>query len=100
MTIGNLLTIRGSGLKIKADEAHRNEAGLFFEDSGGGRTRARIVAVNEPKTLKVTVPEELTELEAYTLVVVTQGSTKRNGRLLKEMRTIRSWFTLTAQSWN
>jgi len=48
----------------------------------------------------VTVPEELTELEAYTLVVVTQGSTKRNGRLLKEMRTIRSWFTLTAQSWN
>ena len=98
MTIGNLLTIRGSGLKIKADEAHRNEAGLFFEDSNDGRTRARIVAVNEPKTLKAAVPEGLTEWEAYTLVVVTQGSTKRNGRLLKETRTIRSGFTLTAQA--
>ena len=98
MTTGRLLTIRGSGLKIKADEAHRDEAGLFFEDAGGGRTRARTVAVNEPKTLKAFVPEELTEGEAYTLVVVTQGSTKRNGRLLKEMRTIRSDFTLSVQA--
>jgi hypothetical protein len=32
MTIGNLLTIRGYGLKIEGDKDHKDEVGLWFDD--------------------------------------------------------------------
>jgi hypothetical protein len=32
MTVGNLLTIRGYGLKIEGDDEHKNEVGLWFDD--------------------------------------------------------------------
>ena len=96
-TIGGFLTVRGAGLKIKADDAHRVEAGLFFEAANGARVPAPSLAVNEPLTLKTLVPDTLTPGEAYSLVVVTQGSVKKNDRILKETRTICSMFTLTAR---
>jgi hypothetical protein len=96
-TIGNLLTIRGHGLKIEGDEAHRDEAGLFFEaDDGAVLVKTEIIAVNEPRTLKVIVPA-LEAGKEYTLMVVTQTSAKHGGGLLKNTREIRSEFMVTAQ---
>ena len=98
MTIGNILTIQGSGIKIDAEEAYRAEAGLFFESEGGAAVQANIIAVNEPRTLKVLVPAALTAGTAYRLKIVTQTSARTGAHLLKEPREIYSDFTLTAQA--
>jgi hypothetical protein len=96
-TIGGVLTVHGHGLKIKADEANRAHAGLFFADSDGGLTRAKVM-VNEPLTLKAIVPADLTVGAAYTLVVVTQGSARTSDHILKELREAHSRFALTIQA--
>jgi len=95
-TIGNILTVHGLGLKIEADEAHKDRAGLFFEDEEGILIRAPGIAVNQPLTLKAAVPAALTAGKAYTLAVVTQSSMKHGSTLLKEPRKMRSEFTLIA----
>jgi len=92
-TGGNILTIHGFGLKIEGD---KDEVGLFFHPvSGGPETKAEIVAVNEPRTLKVIVPL-LTSPNPYILRLVTQSSSKGGGALLKTKREVRSDFTLRA----
>jgi hypothetical protein len=96
VTIGNLLTIRGSGLKLESDTAHADEAGFFFVDESGGKVKATIVAVNEPRTLKVIAPAGLVAGTDYHLLVVTQGSAKSSKTLLKNLREVRSEFKLTA----
>jgi hypothetical protein len=96
-TIGNLLTIRGFGLKIEGDEAHKDSIGLFFEPEGSGTVvKTDIIAVNEPRTLKVIVPV-LEAGKAYIMKIVTQSSTKGGGGLLKNTREMRPDFNLTAQ---
>jgi hypothetical protein len=96
-TIGGVLTVRGHGLKIESDEAHRDHAGLFFADPDGGLTRAKVM-VNEPLTLKAIVPPDLTAGAAYTLVVVTQSSARKSGHVLQEPHEARSRFALTIQA--
>ena len=59
---------------------------------------AKVLAVNEPKTLKAVVPPGLTEGTAYTLRVVTQSSAKTHTHLLKELRVMNSEFTITAHT--
>jgi hypothetical protein len=98
MTIGNLLTIRGYGLKIEGDKEHTDEVGLFFDDGQGSLVKAEIVAVNEPRTLKAIVPATLGVGGEYTLKVVTQSSAKGNGGILKTVREVRSDFKLTVQN--
>ncbi|MDR2730845.1 MAG: DUF4469 domain-containing protein [Treponema sp.] len=96
-TIGNLLTVHGYGLKIEGDEARHGEVGLFFEpEEGGTAVKTEIIAVNEPRTLKVIVPA-LEAGKAYILKIVTQSSAKSSYHRLKETRVMRSEFTLTAQ---
>ncbi|MDR1107920.1 MAG: DUF4469 domain-containing protein [Spirochaetaceae bacterium] len=98
MTLGNLLDIRGYGLKIEADDLHKDEAGLFFDDGQNPPIKAEILAVNEPRTLKAIVPAALTVGAEYTLKVVTQSSVHTSGHILKEVRNITSDFKLTAQA--
>jgi hypothetical protein len=98
VTIGGLVTIHGSGLKIESDGAHKADAGLYFEDGAGTRVKAAILAVNEPRTLKAIAPAGLTAGTAYHLLVVTQSTVKSGGALLKNVREVRSEFTLTAQT--
>jgi hypothetical protein len=95
-TIGSILTIRGHGLKIEADDAHKAEAGVYFVDSSGSKVKVVSIAVNEPKTLKVIVPTGLTAGTAYTLEVVTWSALKGNTAPLKTVRTMDSDFSLTA----
>jgi hypothetical protein len=96
-TVGGLITIRGLALKIEADAAHRGEAGLYFDDGSGAPVKAEMLAINQPRTLKAVIPPGLRHGIAYTLLIITQGSPKGHGTLLKETREIRSDFTLTAQ---
>jgi hypothetical protein len=94
-TKGNLLTIRGSGLKIEADEANKAGEGLYFvEKISKNPIKAAIIAVNEPKTIKVMVPPSLTT-GPYFLKIVTRSSAKSSGSLLKQTREVISDFTLT-----
>jgi hypothetical protein len=97
-TIGDILTIRGHGLKVESDEAHKDEAGVFFEAADRTRVKCKRIAVNESKTLKVIVPASLAAGTAYTLVVVTQSSLKGNTAPLKTVRTVESDFSITAAS--
>jgi hypothetical protein len=98
MTLGNILTVHGAGLKIESDEAHQNDAGLFFEDGQGAAVKAEAIAVNEPRTLKAVVPVSLTAGTAYRLKIVTQSSARGGGAPLKNLREVHSLFTLTAQT--
>ncbi|MDR2731377.1 MAG: DUF4469 domain-containing protein [Treponema sp.] len=96
-TIGNLLTIHGYGLKIEGDDARKDSVGLFFEpEEGGAAVKTEIIAVNEPRTLKVIVPA-LEAGKSYILKIVTQSSAKGGGSLLKNTREMRPEFSLTAQ---
>jgi hypothetical protein len=94
LTPGNLLHIRGTGLKIAHDSKpeHVNEAGLWFvrADDPASRTRAAAVAVNEPRRLVALIPPGLPPGHEYCIEVVTQSSLRHGGRLLKDIRTVRS----------
>jgi hypothetical protein len=95
-TIGNLLKVNGSGLKIDGDEEHKDITGLFFEpEDGGAPVKTEIIAVNEPRTLKVIVPA-LEAGKAYILKIVTQSSTKGHSSIRKQVREVRAEFSLTA----
>jgi hypothetical protein len=98
MTIGNLLTIRGYGLKIEAEAKYADQAGPFFDGGENPPVKAEILAVNEPRTLKAIVPASLAAGKDYTLKVVTQSSVKHGVTLLKNLREVRSEFILTAQN--
>jgi len=98
-TLGNLLTVHGNGLKISCDETHEDKVGLYFESECGCMSvKTQIIAVNEPRTLKVIVPHGLKPGEVYKLKIVTQSSAKTQSHLLKSIRELRSDFTLTAQA--
>jgi hypothetical protein len=96
-TIGNILTIHGYGLKIESDEEHTEQAGVFFVPTPGVPIKAKVIAVNENRTLKVLVPAELVEGKAYQIAVETWSSAKHTGAPLKKARDIRSEFMVTAQ---
>ena len=96
MTVGNILTIHGTGIKIEGDDAHRDLVGVFFVPNPGVPIKASVIAVNSPKTLKVLVPPGLTVGTAYQVAVETQSSVKGAGALVKKVRDIRSDFTLIA----
>jgi hypothetical protein len=98
MTLGDLLVIRGYGLKIEADAKHADEAGLFFDDGENPPVKASIIAVNEPRTVKAIVPASLINGADYTLKIATQSSAKGSSGLLKSPREIHSEFKLTAHS--
>jgi hypothetical protein len=97
VTINNLITIYGIGLKIESDTEHANQVGLFFVDNGGIETKADIIAVNEPKTLKTIVPSTLTASWSYSIRVRTQSGVKGNA-ILKTVREITSDFNVIAQN--
>ena len=98
MTIGNLLVLRGYGLKIEADADHQDQAGLFFDDGSSAPVKADILAVNEPRTLKAIVPASLTAGKDYTIAIITQSPVRHGSGVLKNLREVRSEFKLTAHS--
>jgi hypothetical protein len=95
-TVGNILTVRGYGLKLEAPDGY--SPGVFFKQQTGVPIEATVIAVNEPRTLKLLVPSGLKNGEAYQLVIQTWSSPKHSGSVLKKMRDMRSEFTLTANA--
>jgi hypothetical protein len=93
-TVGNILTVHGYGLKLESPTGF--SPGVFFKPATGVPIEATVIAVNEPRTLKLVVPAALTDGEAYSLVVQTWSSAKGHGNMIKDMRDMRSDFTLTA----
>ena len=96
MTIGNILTIHGTGIKLIGDEAHKSAIGVFFNNKKEPPIKATIIPVNEFRTLKVLIPNELKKGEEYQIAIETMCSGKGNGCMLKQMQNIRSEFTMTA----
>jgi hypothetical protein len=97
-TIGNILTVRGFGLKIEGDDQHKTQVGFWFDDKHTPPIRAEAIAVNEPKTLKVVVPPTLYADGEYYLKLVTQSSVRHGGTMLKNTREVWSDFILTIQA--
>ena len=69
--------------------------GLFFQPASGLPIKAEIIVVNEHCTLKVIVPA-LSAGVNYYLRLYTQSSAKGHDQLLKEVRDMKSAFTLKA----
>ena len=97
-TIGNFLNIYGSGLKIEWEDATKSMCGVYFDLGDGNVIKAPLLAINEPRTLKIVVPSGLVPGQAYHLKIITQSSAKGNGYLLKNPREVVSQFTLTAHT--
>jgi len=95
MTRGNILTIKGRGLKLECAEERKTQMGVFFKPDNGAPIKAAVIALNAPKQLKVIVPPELAVGTAYQIAVETWSSTKGRPGALKKARDIRSGFTLT-----
>jgi len=94
-----LLTIHGFGLKIDGAEENRDVMGLYFVpvDEGGETVKAEIVAVNEPRTLKIIIPQGVASGMKYTLKVVTQTSPKHSQNILKNLRETHSDIVLSIE---
>ena len=92
LTIRNLITIHGWGLKIDGTAENKESIGLYFvpEDPSFKMSKAEIIAVNEPRTLKAIVPEGLTPGKTYHLKIVTQSSAKSSGYMIKNVRELQS----------
>ena len=91
---GHLLTIRGWGLKIAGSEEniHKHILGVSFVpaegSSGLAEEKAGTIVVNEPRTIKLIVPESLKSGGKYTLKIVTQASARNPAHILKDLREI------------
>ena len=97
---GAIFYVRGMGLKIEADDLHAAEAGLFLEDADTGactRIDAVNIALNEPRELRAIAPTTVVAGKQYCVVVSTQASAKNSTHLLKNIREMKSDFTITVQ---
>jgi hypothetical protein len=95
MTRGNILTIKGVGIKLESDEERKDQMGVFFKPKTGVPIKASVIAWNAAKLLKVVVPQELEEGTAYQIAVETWSSPRGYPGVLKKAREIRSRFMLT-----
>ena len=98
---GAIFYVRGTGLKIESDDLHTDQAGLFLKDATTGvRTKidAVNIALNMPHEIHAIAPATITAGQQYYVVVCTQSSAKSSsGRLLKDIREMKSDFTVTVQ---
>ena len=99
LTRGNLVTIHGWGLKIDGDQDRHDEIGLYFVNVAlsGQETKAEIIAVNEPRTVKAIVPAGLNPTYPHKIKIVTQTSAKGGGSLLKNIRELQAETLFTLQ---
>jgi hypothetical protein len=88
--------IHGTGLKISADAEHAHEVGLFLEDEFGMRFLfdSRQITTNEPHLIKANFPANHNPGNRIYLVIRTQSSAKSSGNLLKDVREMKTDFSL------
>jgi hypothetical protein len=105
ITPDTLFEVRGTGLKIAADDNHADLVGLYLEGVSTGASikfEPKAFAVNESRTLKAIAPNTsyFSTGEQYHVVVRTQATVTSNGKLLKEVREVKSDFTITPILWS
>jgi hypothetical protein len=98
MTIGDVVEMLGVGIKIESTPEWASHCGLFLVRPG--QTAVRVVRIidNTPRKITFLVPPGVTAGQEYTLQIVTMSSAKSPGVLLKNYRSMRSDFKLTAQA--
>jgi hypothetical protein len=90
------INIRGAGLKIASDEAHAPAVGLYLAAADKEEVQISLIAINAPKLLKAYTPA--LPGGTYTVVIRTQTpGTNPNAAFLKNVREIRSDFTVTVR---
>jgi hypothetical protein len=98
ITQGGIFVLNGTGLKITSDEEHTGEVGLFYEwvDDGSriGEDMNNI-AQNSPKIISALCGRALTANREFRIVIRTQSAVASGGKLLKNVREVKSDFTLT-----
>jgi hypothetical protein len=97
ITLDNIVTITGYGLKIESDSEHANLVGVFLAAPNFDPIPVKTIALNEPRTLKVLIPGNLDMSVEYYLIVRTQSAVKPTGVPLKNMREMITDFLLTIQ---
>jgi glycerol-3-phosphate responsive antiterminator len=97
VTPGNIVAVRGFGLKVESDAAHVAQAGVFLVNANGTEKAVKAIALNEPRLLKLLMPDVLPQGEEYILLVRTQSPVRGGGNLLKDVREVRSAFAVTVQ---
>ena len=97
ITPGRLYIIHGVGLKIASDADHAADTGLYYEDAATGariHEEMRDIIQNEPTVVSGQAPSGLTPGKSYYIVIRTQSPVPGGGSLLKEVREIKSEFTV------
>jgi hypothetical protein len=99
ITPNALFELRGSGLKIAADDDHTDIVGIYLEGVLTGSSikfEPKAIAVNESRTLKAIAPDTayFSPGEQYYVVVRTQAPVTSSGKLLKNVREVKSDFTI------
>jgi hypothetical protein len=97
ITPGNIVAVRGYGLKVEADEQHAGQTGVFLVNSAG-EIPVKAIALNEPRLLKLLMPDSLTSGESYTILIRTQSPVRGGGTVLKEIREVKSTVLLNTSS--
>jgi hypothetical protein len=95
ITPGNIVTLRGYGLKVESDAAHVSQVGVFLVSNTGKETPVKAIAHNQPRLLKLLMPDILSKDETFTLLVRTQSPVKGGGNILKDVREVRTTSSLT-----
>ncbi|MDR2359101.1 MAG: DUF4469 domain-containing protein [Prevotellaceae bacterium] len=99
ITPGRLYIIRGGGLKIASDEERSADTGLYYEEAETGariHEEMRDIAQNEPAVISGQAPTTLTPGKGYYIVIRTQSSAVHGSNLLRDVREVKSEFTVTA----
>jgi hypothetical protein len=91
-----LFVLKGTGLKIASDEKHTGDVGLFYESvADGTRIREAMtnIAQNEPSILSALCMNAVQGME-YRIVICTQSSVGHSSSLLKDVREVKSDFSV------
>jgi hypothetical protein len=97
LTPGGLYILHGIGLKIASDAEHANDVGIYYEDASSGeriREDMKNIAQNEPATISALANRNLLTARHFYIVIRTQSPVNHVGRLLKNVREVKSDFTL------
>jgi hypothetical protein len=91
--------VRGVGMKIESTPEWASHCGLFLVRTGQTAVRAVRIIDNTPRKITFLVPPGVTAGQEYTLQIITMSSAKSSSsKLLKNYRSMRSDFKLTAQA--
>jgi hypothetical protein len=97
ITQGGIFVLNGIGMKIASDEEHTDDVGLFYElvDDGSrvGEPMTNI-AQNSPSIISALCGQNLVADKEYHIVIRTQSAVG-SSKLLKNVREIKSDFTIT-----